>query len=198
MRVIAGDLRGRVLQTPRGRRLRPTQGQVRRVLFDIAGRAIAGSRVLDLYAGVGGIGIEALSRGAASVCFVERDAIAISCLRENLATLGLLDRSRILGVPADSGLRILADEAQSFDWIFADPPYATASAEWIERTIRGGPGGLLAPGGLFVLESSSRGEDLPRIGMLLRARSRRVGETQLDFYQWEVPDGAEGDLSRDI
>ncbi len=198
MRVISGLHRGRVLRAPHGRWMRPTQGRVRQVLFDIVGEAIVGRRVLDLYAGVGAIGIEALSRGAAEACFVERDPAAIACLRENLEALELIDHGRVLGVAVEAGIRILASDSRGFDWIFADPPYDRPAAPWIRRAIRVGPGGLLARDGVFVLESSARGADLAVIGGLRRTRSRRVGETQLGFYQWGVRDDAEGDLSGDL
>lgn len=196
--MIAGALRGRSLRTPRGRRLRPTQGQVRQVLFDIVGSGIVERRVLDLFAGVGSIGIEALSRGAAEVCFVEHDREAIECLGANLEALGLRDRGRVLGVAVESAVAILESEGRRFDWIFADPPYDAPRSGWARRLVRGGPGGILARDGVFVMESSARGEDLSAIGMLRRARSRRVGETQLDFFEWGVRDGEEGNIPGDV
>ena len=198
MRIIAGEYRGRALRAPAGRRMRPTQGHVRQVLFDIAGRTIAGARVLDLFAGVGALGIEALSRGASSVCFVEQDKVTLACLRENLASLDLVDRSRVLAVSVEKGLRMLAEERIPFDWICADPPYALESRPWLARIDREGPGTLLGRRGSLVLEGSARRAGIESIGRLRRFRQRIVGETKLEFYRWEEEDVATRDLPGDL
>src|SRR5262245_43519940 len=129
MRVIGGQDRGRRLRAPRGLATRPTADRVRVTLFDVLGPAIAGARVLDLFAGTGAVGIEALSRGAARVVFVEKDQAALRALRANLAALGA---SRAAArVMAGDVLRVLADLApheEPFDLVFIDPPYTTSLA----------------------------------------------------------------------
>lgn len=185
MRVIAGEHGGRTLKTPAGKRTRPTQGQVRRVLFDILGEAVVDARVLDLFAGVGAIGIEALSRGAREAVFVERSTRAQRCLRANLEALGLGARARLLAMDVITGIRILESEGVPFSWIFADPPYGASPVDWITRAARGGPDRLLASGGTLVLEESRRSPAPESLAGLRRRRSRDVGETSIAFYGWE-------------
>jgi 16S rRNA (guanine966-N2)-methyltransferase len=198
MRVISGDLRGRILKVPPGRDLRPTQGHVRQVLFDIVGEAIVGRRALDLFAGVGGLGIEALSRGAVEVCFVERDPGALRCLRENLESFGIADRARVLPISVEAGLKILEKENAGFAWIFADPPYRLDPATWMRRVARLGPGAVLDAKGTLVFETSRRRPAIERIESLERVRSHPAGETTLEFYRWGGRDGTNGDLPGDV
>ena len=121
MRVVAGEFRGRRLAAPRGVRTRPTADRVREALFSILGD-VNGARVLDLYAGSGALGIEALSRGAESAEFVERDPRAAAVLERNLTSLGL-DQA----VHRQDALRFLARSEGTFDLVFVDPPYDSAS-----------------------------------------------------------------------
>ncbi|MDQ4068917.1 MAG: 16S rRNA (guanine(966)-N(2))-methyltransferase RsmD [Actinomycetota bacterium] len=124
MRVVAGLAGGRRLEAPAGRKVRPTSERVREALFNALGslHAVEGATVLDLFAGTGALGIEALSRGAASAVFVDADAQAVSAVKANLVATGLADRGRV--VQADV-LRYLADgRAEAVDIAFADPPYA--------------------------------------------------------------------------
>jgi 16S rRNA (guanine966-N2)-methyltransferase len=121
VRVVAGEFRGRRLAAPRGARTRPTADRVREALFSMLGD-VSGARVLDLYAGSGALGIEALSRGARSAVFVERDARAVSAIERNLASLGLEQR-----VVRQDAARFLARAQGTFDLVFCDPPYDSAS-----------------------------------------------------------------------
>jgi 16S rRNA (guanine966-N2)-methyltransferase len=120
MRVVAGEFKGRRLQAPRGRRTRPTSDKVREAVFALLGD-VGGLRVLDLYAGSGALGIEALSRGAASATFVERDPRAIAALRRNLAEVGV-----DAAVRRQDALRFVASALDPFDLVFVDPPYDSA------------------------------------------------------------------------
>jgi 16S rRNA (guanine966-N2)-methyltransferase len=121
VRVVAGEFRGRRLAAPRGVRTRPTADRVREALFSMLGD-VSGARVLDLYAGSGALGIEALSRGAASAVFVERDPRAVAVIERNLASLGL-DQE----VHRQDALRFLARTEGMFDLVFCDPPYDSAA-----------------------------------------------------------------------
>jgi 16S rRNA (guanine966-N2)-methyltransferase len=121
LRVVAGTFRGRRLSAPRGTRTRPTADRVREALFSMLGD-VGGARVLDLYAGSGALGIEALSRGADSAMFVERDAQAVATIERNLASLGL-----DAPVARQDVLRFLARADGAFDLVFCDPPYDSAS-----------------------------------------------------------------------
>jgi 16S rRNA (guanine966-N2)-methyltransferase len=120
VRVVAGDFKGRRLHTARGARTRPTADRVREALFSMLGD-VSGARVLDLYAGSGALGIEALSRGAESAVFVERDRQALAALRRNLEAVGVAATVR-----AEDALRFLARPEGTFDLVFCDPPYDVA------------------------------------------------------------------------
>jgi 16S rRNA (guanine966-N2)-methyltransferase len=125
MRIIAGALRGRRLQTPEGVATRPTADRMRETLFSMLASRLGsfeGLRVADLFAGSGALGLEALSRGAAFACFVEHDRRALGAIRANIASLGVEDRAQVL---ARSALTL--PQAEPFDLIFADPPYAPGS-----------------------------------------------------------------------
>ena len=121
MRVVAGVFKGRRLAAPRGTRTRPTADRVREALFSILGD-VGGARVLDLYAGSGALGIEALSRGAGSAVFVERDAKAVAAIERNLAAVGIEET-----VVRQDVERFLARADGAFDLVFCDPPYDSAA-----------------------------------------------------------------------
>ena len=121
MRVVAGTFKGRRLAAPRGTRTRPTADRVREALFSMLGD-VGGARVLDLYAGSGALGIEALSRGAGSAVFVERDAQALAAIERNLAAVGVEAT-----VVRQDVLRFLARADGAFDLVFCDPPYDSAT-----------------------------------------------------------------------
>lgn len=128
MRIIAGHLRGRRLKAPRGSETRPTADRAREAIFSILG-SLDGLMVLDLYAGTGALGIEALSRGAAHAVFVESARRALDCLLENISTLSLSHCTSVLRYPVERAGTELAEKAP-FDLIFCDPPWATVRAVW--------------------------------------------------------------------
>ena len=192
MRIIGGHDRGRRLRAPRGLETRPTADRVRVSLFDVLGPAIAGARVLDLFAGTGAVGIEALSRGAARVVFVERDQAALRALRANLAALGASrGAARVM---AGDVLRVLADlsaQEEPFDLVFIDPPYATSLAgRALWRWAR--PLGSAAPGSEVVVQHSTRTTVPSVAGFVEHRRARRFGDTALTFLRAEgyTPDGS--------
>ena len=148
MRVVAGEFKGRRLRAPRGMRTRPTADRVREALFSMLGD-VSGARVLDLYAGSGALGIEALSRGAASAVFVERDARAASAIRDNLRALEL-DQA----VRRQDALRFLAANEGTFDLVFCDPPYD--SVPRIAEPLAERLPALLTQGARIVTESDKR------------------------------------------
>src|SRR5258705_3751728 len=125
MRIIAGALKGRRLTTPKGDTTRPTADQVRIALLDTLMPWLPGARVLDLFAGAGGVGLEALSRGAAHATLVERDARAVGALRANVATLGVETAARVVRDDVARALSALAGARGRVDVLFLDPPYHT-------------------------------------------------------------------------
>lgn len=176
MRVVAGTLRGRRFDAPSGTATRPTSDRVREALFSILGAAVEDARVLDLFAGSGALGIEALSRGARSAVFVERDKRVVGVLRANLAALGL--DAEVRPVDAVRALRDAAARGETYDLAFLDPPYRHA-AEW-GAGLGQGLEGLVVPGGRVVTESDRRAPlDLP----LPLVTERRYGDTLIRIHE---------------
>ena len=128
VRVIAGTAKGHKLHVPRGITIRPTPDRAKEGLFNALGDRVVDSRFLDLYAGSGAIGIEALSRGAATAEFVEMRAHVARIIERNLTKTGLTERGRVVVAPTEEALRRLASEYKRFDIIFADPPYKSRKA----------------------------------------------------------------------
>jgi 16S rRNA (guanine(966)-N(2))-methyltransferase RsmD len=179
MRVIAGIARGVPLAGPRGRGTRPITDRVKETLFGILGERVLDARVLDLYAGSGAIGIEALSRGATHAVFVERSRQALGLIGSNLDRTHLRERAEVIGSPVE---RFLASAAQQepFDLAILDPPYEDRDIlAPLERLVP-----LLAPGAAVVVKHFWRTE-MPPVEGLRPWRERRFGETALTFL--EVP-----------
>jgi len=182
VRIVAGSARGRPLKGPKDARvIRPTADRVRETLFNVLGQWMDGLAVLDLYAGTGALGLEALSRGAARLVMVDRDREAQGLCRENAAALGFTDKARLLARPVDEALGQLAADGERFEVIFADPPYAArAAAELLEQL---GRHPVCAAGGLVVVEHDRR-EDAPDSGAgFVREDARRFGDTVVTFYR---------------
>ena len=189
-RVIGGTAGGRRLTVPRGTSTRPTSDRAREGLFASVQSelgSLAGKRVLDLYAGSGAVGIEALSRGAAHVLLVESDKAVAAVIKANVAAIGITgatvvtDRAeRLLGRPPAPPDR--------YDLVFADPPYAL-SADAVTRVLTLLAGGWLADGALVVVERATRSGELEWPPGYLPGKSRRYGEATF-WYGWHG-DGAE-------
>ena len=154
MRVIAGTHRGRRLSGPRGTTLRPTSDKVREALFSILGSRVFGSRFLDLYAGTGAVGIEALSRGATVVTFVESDPKAVQVLRKNLTVCGLLEQAEVRAGLAQTFFKRPQWSNGPYDIVFADPPYA--ATEPVDLVLESWEIGLLAEDAVMVIEQDVR------------------------------------------
>jgi 16S rRNA (guanine966-N2)-methyltransferase len=172
VRVVAGEFKGRRLEAPRGMRTRPTADRVREALFSMLGD-VSGARVLDLFAGSGALGIEALSRGAASAVFVERDPRAAAAIERNLSSLGLDER-----VLRQDALRFLARaEGGTFDLVFCDPPYDSASR--LAGPLAERLPALTAEGARIVIESDKRRPlELP----LPLVKERTYGDTRIAIH----------------
>jgi len=183
-RVIAGSARGIRLQAP-GPGTRPLGDRVKQTLFAILDPDLPGARVLDLFAGSGAGGIEALSRGAAAATFVERDAIAISVIGANLRAAALSDDSRATVTRADVAafMRRPADGSAAFDIVLVDPPYADAELRDQVIAWLGTPEAPLAPNARVVVKHFWRDQPAAKVGLLASERERRFGETALTFYR---------------
>jgi len=183
MRISAGEHRGRKLKSPPGRQTRPTSDLVRQALFNVLGARLQGARILDLFAGTGAVGLEALSRGAASATFVEREPAALRSLRDNVAALSAGGRARVLAAEVLPTIRRLAEAGERFDCVFLDPPYGLElSGACLEALA---PGKIVEENGVLVIQSRHT-ERLPeRVGIFGQRWRRRYGESSLTFYEKE-------------
>jgi 16S rRNA (guanine966-N2)-methyltransferase len=177
MRIVAGELKGRRLQAPRGMETRPTSDKVREAIFSILAGTFVGEPVLDLFAGTGALGIEALSRGAARAVFVERGAHACRCIRQNLESLHVDDRGKLLCMPAERALTLL-DEP--FGLILLDPPYAYPDVHRIMVTVSGAP--VVGCDTMVVFEHSPRVSLAARYGNLAVWRHKVYGDTAVSIF----------------
>jgi 16S rRNA (guanine(966)-N(2))-methyltransferase RsmD len=186
MRIIAGSFRSRALQAPTGLATRPTSDRLRETLFNVLTPRIQGAAFLDLYAGSGAVGLEAISRGVAQTDFVERAPAALKVLRGNLEKLGLRAGFRIHSVAVGAFLRRASASASKpvrYDVVFLDPPYD--AAEEYERTLGllgGSAAGLLASGALVIAEQRRKEHLEDRYGLLERTRLLEQGDAALSFY----------------
>jgi 16S rRNA (guanine966-N2)-methyltransferase len=186
MRVIAGTYRSRTLKSLKGLALRPTSDRLRETLFNVLAPNIIGSRFVDLFAGTGAIGIEALSRGAKEVVFIENHAPAAKLIRRNLDSLDIRSGFAIMAVDALRGLAAIASRkpqsGAGFECIFLDPPYA--AAEEYARVLEFlGTAELLAPGGIVVAEHRRNFDLCEEAGALKRFRVLKQGDAALSFYR---------------
>jgi len=179
MRVIAGTLKGRRLKAPDWEGLRPTSDKLRETLFNILAPRIVGARVMDLYAGTGAIGIEALSRGASEVFFVEPDRRAQALIADNLAHCGVVTSYTIIRTGALRALE--SPDAPTPDIILLDPPYEASDSE--VAAVLEAAGNRLATGGVVVLEHARRKRAPETAGRLARSREVVSGSSALAFYE---------------
>ncbi len=177
MRIIAGERKGHTIFAPRGRETRPTSDRVRENVFNIVAPWVEGAHVLDLYAGSGAMGLEALSRGAERVVFVESDLDAVRTIERNLDKLRLTGATIVrLGVP--TALAQEANAGRKYDLVLVDPPYAMTQYDVLSRYLPL----VLAEDGLVVFESDARSE--PDVALAVRS-SRRYGGTRVTVFAHE-------------
>jgi 16S rRNA (guanine966-N2)-methyltransferase len=197
MRIESGEARGRILQTPNGNNTRPTDGRTREMLFNSLGDRIIEARFLDLYAGSGAVGLEALSRGAKFVVFIEQEHSAIRSIRANLKTLGWEKRALVWSGNVRSAIPRLAQSEEKFEIVFADPPFTLPKeAEEVCIRIDAAPGllnnelvGLTAEPdmdpeegrGLLIVQHSHRVASAKMTHFTL-LREKKAGESMLSFY----------------
>ena len=181
MRITGGEAKGRRILLPGGSRIRPTTDRIRESLFGILG-PLDGVAFLDLFAGSGAVGLEALSRGAGSAVFVEKQTGLAEAIRRNLELLGFSEKGVILAADAEKGLGRLAVRQARFGILFADPPYGEG---YVAKTLKWlGQADLLAEDGIVVLQHSQReGMDETCPGTLKAVDRRRYGDTVLSFLK---------------
>jgi 16S rRNA (guanine(966)-N(2))-methyltransferase RsmD len=185
VRVIGGTFKSRVLKTAFGNATRPTADRLKETLFNLFQTEIEGSRFLDCFAGSGSIGIEAISRGARSVTFIESSPLGSEIIRENIASLGLASSNeyRLLNKTVEAGLKILQRTGVKFDIVFLDPPYAAAS-EYPRVLEAVQQHQIIGNEASIVAEHSKHLKLENRIGDLVRVRQVRQGDSVLSIYRF--------------
>ncbi|NDQ55693.1 MAG: 16S rRNA (guanine(966)-N(2))-methyltransferase RsmD [Acidipila sp.] len=181
MRVVAGKFGSRRLAGPRGHGLRPTSDRLRETLFDILQTEVAGSFFVDVYAGTGAVGIEALSRGARRVVFLENHRQALALIRANLGALDISEAAEVLPLDAVRGIALLGARGVTADFIFLDPPYDDR-AEYGRAFEALDASPLVSPLTRVIMERSSKLVLPERSGRLFRRRIKEQGDAALDFY----------------
>lgn len=176
MRIISGKFGGRTIKSPTNRlTTHPMGDRIRSSLFNIIGTEVKDAEVLDAFAGTGALGIEAISRGAKNVTFIERDRLASKILKENIDQLGVSDMADVVQVGVSTWIE--KNQGKIYDIIFADPPYNDLQLSTVERL-----GGLLKPNGLMVLSYPGRGE-VPHVNEVVVVDNRSYGDAALAFYR---------------
>lgn len=178
LRIIAGKFKGRTLKTPKGKSTRPTQGMLREAVFNICQNEVVGARFLDLFAGSGAVGLEALSRGAFFATFVEQNRFALQCIKENGEILGATSAMQVIPSSAEKALALLKKQEAQFDLIYIDPPYDLSMDLSLIASI-------LAPQGTLFLEerfNPKGGGHKVKIAGLIAKDQRRFGEALLTIF----------------
>ncbi len=181
MRVIAGSARGRALLGARGGRTRPIADRVKASVFDILAPRLEGATCLDLFAGTGAIGIEALSRGAAGAIFVESDRRMAQLIRRNLENCGLAASARVVCADVRRAARSMARRGERFDLVFVDPPYGLGLAPVALSLVS--EGGIVREGGIVVVRHERKQEMPASCSNVMLVRQERYGDTVVSFYR---------------
>ncbi len=181
MRIIGGDAKGRTIYSPKQSQIRPTSDGIKESLFNIL-HETSGESFVDLFAGCGSVGLEALSRGAATVVFVEKNAAMVNAIKRNLRELSLGGEYEILAMEAAKAIRKLQNRGESVDIIFADPPYERGFVREIFRSLR--DGNILSEDGVLIIQHSLRENvDAQHTGDFILTDRRRYGDTHLSFLK---------------
>jgi 16S rRNA (guanine966-N2)-methyltransferase len=186
LRIIGGEFRNRLLKAPKGIKTRPTLAILRKAVFDMLQFTIQEAHFLDLFAGSGLMGIEALSRGAARACFIDKDRTAIRCIEENLKVLGLQDKAEVLLLDASAALHRFAKKKSTFDVIYIDPPYPLSQTTPILQDLLQfiDTHSLLAPQGHLLIEEttpSKLSNEMP-LNTLRFVNTRQFSDSLLHQY----------------
>ena len=188
MRIIAGTFRSRILKSVKGHALRPTSDWLRETLFNVLGPAVSDSRFLDLYAGTGAVGIEALSRGAIEAVFVENHAAAAKLMGENLALLKIDSGAQVISADALQALAKLSSRTRPpFDFIFLDPPYAAEHEYGLALDFLAASS-LISADSIVIAEHRKTFALAETFGSLQRYRVLKQGDAALSFYRLNPPE----------
>lgn len=183
MRVIAGEAKGRVLKAVPGLNTRPTTDKVKEAIFSIIGPYFEGEQVLDLFAGTGGLGIEALSRGAGHAVFIDLEPSSIEAIRTNVAAAKVGSRAEIYRNTAVRALKLLAKRQLAFELVFLDPPYRMSDMD--ECMLSMAEAGLLQPQATIVVEHAASQQYAERFGLFVQRKRVEYGETTVTIYTYD-------------
>ncbi len=183
MRVISGSVRGRNLKAVPGMNTRPTTDKVKEAIFSMIGPYFDGGLVLDLFAGAGGLGIEAISRGIARGIFIDIERASVDIIKQNLQSTGLIEQSEVYRNSAEQALKVLQRRELKFDLVFLDPPYRMKKMDELLMIIE--ERHLLALGAKLVLEHDTRTRYAEQIGGFACIRKAEYGETTVSIYEWK-------------
>jgi len=187
VRVISGSVKGRNLKAVPAMNTRPTTDKVKEAIFSMIGPYFDGGLVLDLFAGAGGLGIEAISRGLERGIFVDIERASVDTIKQNLLSTGLMVHAEVYRNSAEQALKVLQRRELKFDLIFIDPPYRMKNMDELLLVVE--ERHLFAVGAKVVLEHDARTLYAERIGQLIRIRKAEYGETAISIYEW-----MEGDI----
>lgn len=180
MRVIAGEYRGRKLEAIEGMDIRPTADKIKGSIFNMLGNAVIECSFLDLFGGTGGVGIEALSRGARNVVFIDAGIKSIKVLKDNLKHLNIKENVEVYHTDYETAIKKLNKFNKQFDIIFIDPPYRNGMAQNALVNIDRNP--ILAQSGIIIVEHDSKEEMPQKVGSLIKYRVKQYSNTSLSFY----------------
>jgi len=184
MRIIAGTLKGRTIAFPKAASIRPTQDRVREALFNVIAKKVRNSAVLDLYAGSGSLGIEAISRGAKSAVFVETNVQALRTIKANLKSLGVEDKAHVMKRDVFKAIDKLSNDGKRFDIIFMDPPYYQDLPK--KTLLKLEQHAILCPNNIIIIEHSCK-DVMPECAYNITLKlQKKYGDTSLSFYQRNV------------
>ncbi len=183
MRIVAGEFGGRRLRSPKDEAIRPTIDRVREAVFSIIAPFVPGARVLDLFAGTGAFGLEALSRGAAGAVFVDQSREAVRIIRANIAICGAEERARVIHAPVLKAIERLAEAGDSFDLVFMDPPYGKG---YLEETLPHLTD-VAHPDALVIGEHHVKDLLPPAPEGWSKTEQRRYGDTSVSFFVRHLP-----------
>jgi len=181
MRIIAGSHKGRELITPKTRQIRPTTDRLKQIIFDILSTPFKYQRVLDLFAGSGSLGLEALSRGASSATFIDNSSLAIRTISANCKLLALDEKCRIVRLDVFRALSQFIQGNESFDLVLADPPYEKMLTSKLLQIFDSAS--VLMPGGILVIEHSAKDTPTMNLCHLQCIKTKKIGETAFSFYE---------------
>lgn len=180
MRIIGGQHRGRKIKQPGAKTARPTKDRIREAVFNIIAKETAGSDVLDMFACSGSYGLEALSRGAKSAVFIEKDPYCSRIIKENIQLLGLEKRTRVITNDAEKAIQLLSEEEGTFDLIFSDPPYNTDMGK--KTLIMINHYDILKPTGLLIIEHH-KDEGIPKVeGNISICKQKTYGDISISVF----------------